>query len=279
MTAHAAAPHPGALAPDAPVGAAAWDLRLARAVPFALVCTLIAAAGHALAGGGNVAPAALATGFAAVLVLAAAFGGRERSLGAIAGALGAGQLGLHCLFHAFGGHATAAAGAMAGSHHGGGSGPLTLPQVAGRLLCNEARPGTLAGLPGSPTAEQLVAGAGLDPRAYAAAPWWQGGLFGMTPSMLAGHLAAALVAGWWLRRGEAALWRLVRITATAAREHWATPLRSAFALAAALLGGLLGTPGPARRYGARGGDDPLPAGAALRHSVVRRGPPFGALAY
>ncbi|WP_406200895.1 hypothetical protein OH807_20505 [Kitasatospora sp. NBC_01560] len=281
MTAHAAAPHPGAPAPDAPVGAAAWDLRLARAVPFALVCTLIAAAGHALAGGGNVAPAALATGFGAVLVLAVAFGGRERSLGAIAGALGAGQLGLHCLFHAFGGHAATAAGAMAGMHHGGagGSGPLTLPQVAGRLICNEARPGTLAGLPGNPSAEQLVSSAGLDPKAFAVAPWWQDGLFGMTASMLAGHLAAALVAGWWLRRGEAALWRLLRITASAARERWATPLRTVLALAAALLRGLLGTPGPARRFGARGGESPLPGGALLRHSVVRRGPPAGALAY
>ncbi|MCG6494842.1 hypothetical protein [Kitasatospora sp. A2-31] len=276
MTAHAAAPHPGDPAPDAPVGAAAWDLRLARAVPFALVCTLIAAAGHALAGGGNVAPTTLAAGFAAVLVLAVALGGRERSLGAIAGVLGAGQLGLHFLFHALGGHGAAAAG----MHHGAaGSGPLTLHEVAGRLICNEANPGTLAGLSGGPTPEQLVAGAGLDPSAFAAAPWWQGGLFGLTPSMLAGHLAAALVAGWWLRRGEAALWRLVRIAATAAREHWAAPLRTAFALAAVLLGGLLGTPGPVRRYGARGGEGPLPAGAALRHSVVRRGPPFGALAY
>ncbi|MFJ6136960.1 hypothetical protein [Kitasatospora sp. NPDC092286] len=279
MTALAAAPLPGAPAPDAPVGAAAWDLRLARAVPFALVCTLIAAGGHALAGGGNVALPALATGFAVVLVLAVALGGRERSLTAIAGALGAGQLGLHGLFHAFGGHAGTAAGAMAGMQHGG-SGPLTLPQVAGRLICNEARPGTLTGLPGNPSVEQLVSSAGLDPQAYAVVPWWQGGVFGMTSSMLAAHLAAALVAGWWLRRGEAALWRLLRITAEAAREHWATPLRTAFALVAELLRGLIGTSGgPARRYGARGGENPPPAGAALRHSVVRRGPPLGALAY
>ncbi|MGW2249569.1 hypothetical protein ACWCXH_05155 [Kitasatospora sp. NPDC001660] len=275
MTALAAAQHPGAPAPDAPVGAAAWDLRLARAVPFALVCTLIAAAGHSLTGGGDVALPALATGFAAVLALAVAFGGRERSLAAIAGALGAGQLGLHCLFHGFGGHA---ASAMAGMHHGG-SGPLTLPQVAGRLICNEAHPGTLAGLTGGPTAEQLVSSAGLDPAAFPAVPWWQGGVFGMTPSMLAGHLAAALVAGWWLRRGEAALWRLVRVAATAAREHWAAPLRTAFALVAALLRGLFGVAGPARRFGARSGECPLPGGVALRHSVVRRGPPVGALAY
>ncbi|MFF7992346.1 hypothetical protein ACFZDG_21435 [Kitasatospora xanthocidica] len=280
MTALAASPLPGAPGPAQPVPAAAWDLRLARAVPFALVCTLIAAAGHALAGGGNVPPTALAAGFAAVLALAAACGGRERSLAAIAGALGAGQLGLHCLFHGFSGFNGSVPGTagMAGMHHGG-SGPLTVPQVAGRLICNEARPGTLDGLPGSPSPEQLVSSAGLDPHAFAAAPWWQGGVLGMTPSMLAGHLAAALVAGWWLRRGEAALWRLLRVAASAAREQWAAPLRSVFALVAALLRGLFGAAGPVRRFGAAGGESPLPAGAVLRHSVVRRGPPCGALAY
>ncbi|MGW7449263.1 hypothetical protein [Kitasatospora sp. NPDC054795] len=274
MTALAAAPLPGAPGPAQPVGSAAWDLRLARAVPFALVCTLIAAAGHALAGGGNVPPTALALGFAAVLAFAAVCGGRERSLAGIAGALGAGQLALHCLFHGFNGFN----GSMPGMHHGG-PGPLTVPQVAGRLICNEARPGTLLGLSGGPSAEQLVTSAGLDPHAFAAAPWWQAGVLGMTPSMLAGHLGAALVAGWWLRRGEAALWRLLRVAATAAREHWAAPLRTAFALVAALLRGLFGVAGPARRFGARGGESLFPTGAVLRHSVVRRGPPCGALAY
>ncbi|MBD0692646.1 hypothetical protein [Streptomyces sp. CBMA123] len=269
MTALPATPFQGTPVPARPVGAAAWDLRLARAVPFAVVCTLIAAAGHALAGGGNVPPAALATGFAAVLVLAVACGGRERSLAAIAGALGAGQLGLHCLFHGLGGHG------FAGMDHGA----MTMPQAAGRLICNEARPGTLVGLPGGASPEQLVSSAGLDPHAYAAAPWWQGGVLGMTPSMLAGHLAAALVAGWWLRRGEAALWRLVRVAASAAREHWATPLRWALVLVAVLLRGLSGAAGPVRRFGAGGGGSRLSAGAVLRHSVVRRGPPCGAFAY
>lgn len=273
MTAHPAAPLPGAAAPDAPVRAAAWDLRLARALPFALVCTLIAAAGHALAGGGDVAPPALAAGFAAVLAAAAVLGGRERSGLAIAGALGAGQVALHCLFHGLGAHATG----MAGMSHGA-SAAMTAHQVAGRLLCNEGHPGTLIGLPAGTTPEQLISDAGLDPAAYAAAPWWQGGVFGMTPVMLAGHLAAALVAGWWLRRGEAALWRLLRITAAAAQEL-AAPLRTAFALLASLLRGLLGTPGGAPRpYGAYEVAKRLPAGAALRHSVVRRGPPAAAFA-
>ena len=272
MTDHPAAPHPGAPAPDAPVAVAAWDLRLARAVPFALFCTLTAAAGHALAGGGDLALPALGGGFVAVLALAAALGGRERPLAAIAGALAVGQLGLHTLFHGLGTHASA----MAGMRHGA-SDAMTVPQLAARLVCNEAHPGTLVGLPGGATAEQVISSAGLDPADYAAAPW-QGGVFGLTPSMLAGHLAAALVAGWWLRRGEAALWRLLRLTATAARDL-AAPLRSAFALLATLLRGLLGAPGGARRPDrARESGLPLPVAAALRHSVVRRGPPAAAFA-
>ncbi|MFC9325881.1 hypothetical protein [Kitasatospora sp. NPDC057015] len=274
MTDHPATPHPGAAVPDAPVRAAAWDLRLARALPFALVCTLIAAAGHALAGGGDVTLPTLATGFAAVLALAALLGGRERSLAGIAGALGAGQLALHGLFHGSGAaHATS----MAAMGHGA-SGPMTAPQLAVRLLCNEAHPGTLTGLPGGTSAEQIISNAGLDPNDYAAAAWWQGGLFGLTPAMLAGHLAAALVAGWWLRRGEAALWRLLRITAAAAKEL-AAPLRTALALLASLLRGLLGTPGGSvRPYGTGEGTWRLPPAAALRHSVVRRGPPRVAFA-
>ncbi|MFE2910046.1 hypothetical protein ACFRKE_33985 [Kitasatospora indigofera] len=274
MTDHPATAHPGAAAPDAPVRAAAWDLRLARALPFALVCTLAAAVGHAASGSGDVALPALAGGFAAVLVFAALLGGRERSLTGIAAALGAGQLGLHVLFHSTAAHATA----MPGMTHGG-TGPMTAPQLAVRLLCNEAHPGTLAGLPGGTTAEQVISNAGLDPAAYAAAPWWQDGLFGLTPGMFAGHLAAALVAGWWLRRGEAALWRLLRITAAAAKEL-ATPLRTVFALVTVLLRGLLGTPGgTVRRTGTGTGNLRLPVAAALRHSVVRRGPPAGAFAH
>ncbi|WP_371480233.1 hypothetical protein [Kitasatospora sp. NBC_00315] len=273
MTDHPAAPHPGAAAPDAPVRSAAWDLRLARAVPFALLCTLTAAAGHALTGGGDVAVPALAAGFAGVLVLAAVLAGRERPLAAIATALGAGQLALHALFHGFGAHATA----MDGMRRGG-SGAMTMPEVAGRLLCNEGHPGTLVGLPGGTSAEQLISDAGLDPQSYAAAPWWQGGVLGLSPAMFAGHLAAALVAGWWLRRGEVALWRLVRLTAAAAQE-WAAPLRTAFALLVTLLRGLLGAPGTALRpYGPGEGNLRLPVAAALRHSVVRRGPPAAAFA-
>ncbi|MGK4582268.1 hypothetical protein [Kitasatospora sp. HPMI-4] len=270
MTDHHAAPRAGAAAPDLRAPAAAWDLRVARAVPFALVCTLIAAAGHAMVGGGDVALPALAAGFAAVCLPAVLLGGRERSLAAIAGALGAGQLGLHLLFHGLGQHS-----AMAGMHTAAGQGgPLTLTQVAGRLVCDDAGRTGLTVIP-SASPEQLVSAAGLDPQAYAAAP--HDALPGITPSMLLGHLAAAVLAGWWLRRGEAALWRLLRVTAAVAQEC-ATELRTAFALLAALLLGAAAEARPTGLTRGRAEDWRLPVAAALRHSVIRRGPPVAAFA-
>ncbi|GAA1992161.1 hypothetical protein [Kitasatospora viridis] len=274
MSSHRPAATPGAAEPaprrfgvPAPRGAG-WDLRLLRAVPFAAVCTLIAALGHHLAQGCPVAPRTVALGFTAVLLPSAALGGRERSLAGIAGALGIGQLGLHLLFHTVGQAATA------------GTGGLTLDQLAGRLVCNDM-PGMRGMLPPGTDPAALVGAAGLDPHAVAAAapmahgPWW---LFGLTPAMLLGHLLAAVVAGWWLRCGEAALWRLVRSAGRAAREltRWTAPLYRALALLAALLRGLTAErPRPVRRRPER---HRLPVAVVLRHSVVRRGPPAAAWA-
>ncbi|WP_051813817.1 hypothetical protein [Kitasatospora sp. MBT63] len=299
MTDRHRAPRRGAAATPTGAPAAAWDLRVARAVPFALVCTLIAAAGHALVGGGEVGLPALASGFAVVTAAAVLLGGRERSAAAIAGALGIGQLGLHLLFH---GLATAAAGASAvagpmagmtgmtgapgtGAAGGQAAGIGVLPALAGRLICDD-RPGNgPSALPPGSTAEQVVSAAGLDPQAYTVGAHAGAGhvsgiaaaFAGMSPSMLLGHLAAALVAGWWLRRGEAALWRLVRVTAVAARE-WAIPLRSALTLLAAVLLGPLADGRELRRPTGPAEDWRLPGAAALRHSVHRRGPPLTAFA-
>ncbi|GAA2105587.1 hypothetical protein GCM10009759_42890 [Kitasatospora saccharophila] len=275
MTDPTAAARRGAAVPARRVPVAAWDLRLLRAVPFALVCTLVAAFGHARAGGA-VAPDVLLLGFAAVCAAAALVGGRERSLAAIATALAGGQLGLHLLFHFFGGGlgggAPMAHARMAGA---GAADPLAV--VAGRLLCDDAPGNGLTVVPLDTTPEQVVSAAGLDPQAVvaAAAPHAAAGWLGLTPGMLLGHLAAALVAGWWLRRGEAALWRLVRTAALTARE-WAAPLRGAVALLGALLLGA-GHPVAPRRTG-RPEDWPLPVAAVLRHSLPRRGPPAVAFA-
>ncbi|MFD7643905.1 hypothetical protein ACFV4P_24985 [Kitasatospora sp. NPDC059795] len=273
MTDPTAAARRGAALPAARAAAAAWDLRVLRAVPFALVCTLVAAFGHARAGGA-VAPDTLAAGFAAVCAAAALLGGRERSLGSIAAALGVGQLGLHLLFHRFG---EGLGGGAATAHPGmaGNGGSDALVSAAGRLLCNDTPGDGLTVVPVDTTADQVVSAAGLDPQAFATvAPHAVGGL-GLTSGMVLAHLAAAVVAGWWLRRGEAALWRLVRTAALTARE-WAAPLRTAVALLVALLlGGE--RPAPTRRAG-RPEDWPLPVAAALRHCVLRRGPPAVAFA-
>ncbi|KAB7842769.1 hypothetical protein [Streptomyces mobaraensis] len=83
--------------------------------------------------------------------------------------------------------------------------------------------------------------------------------------LLAGHLAAGLLAAAWLARGEAAFGRLVRAAGAAAFR----PLR----LATARTTPAARMPAPARPvpYVHRPGARPL-----LLHSVIRRGPPVQA---
>ncbi|MFJ2033804.1 MFS transporter [Streptosporangium sp. NPDC087985] len=81
--------------------------------------------------------------------------------------------------------------------------------------------------------------------------------------MLIAHLTVALVTGWWLARGEAALWALLR----SAGRRLGRMLRLLPAPA---------TPGP--RMGAVFPPvAPAPARGVLRHTVSRRGPPLPAV--
>lgn len=76
--------------------------------------------------------------------------------------------------------------------------------------------------------------------------------------MLAAHLAASLIAGWWLRHGEARAWRLCRWLAAAVTllPRSLAPLR---------VDERPVLPAPSRRV--------PPAAVPLRHAVSRRGPP------
>jgi hypothetical protein len=274
----------GRTAAAAPAG-----LRVLRAVPFATVCVVVSALGHSVASDCVLPPATLLTAWLGVLAVAAALAGRERGLPAITGGLAAGQLGLHLVFHFLSG---TAAGGMSGDMAGmggmgasGGSsaGSTALDRLAGQLLCG---PG-LHRLPHGATAAEVVRRAGLDPSAYAGTGGGHGlsvpvwfcshplGL-GLTPAMVCGHLLAAAVAGWWLRRGELAFLGLIRRGA-----QYTLPLCGVLALAAALLGGRLGlTPQAAvRPTGPGEAERPLPRGALLRHVVSRRGPPCAAGRY
>ncbi|MER7397337.1 hypothetical protein ABT381_17710 [Streptomyces sp. NPDC000151] len=291
-----------------PEGRAAADLRLLRAAVFTAACVALAAAGHMIGSCATVPLWTLGAGCVGVLAVAAPLAGRERTLPGIAVALAFGQLALHALFMA--GQRGMAVQLPADGVRG-------LSDHAAIGLARQMTCGFGTGRLDAAQARQMLAGAGIGPAAathaaHAAAGHDMAGhgatasgagsgahsglsaavhhfdfgsLAGLLPSlpMLLGHLLAALAAGWLLRRGEAALWRLVRLSAPAAREAATAALlgalRTALRLVRALCAGLLGAANPTPRASASYGHDKAgPEELALQHSVVRRGPPHFALA-
>ncbi|MFE7481791.1 hypothetical protein [Streptomyces sp. NPDC057552] len=285
-----------------PVAHAGAGLRLMRAAVFTAVCVVLSAAGHAFAAGATVPAWTLLAGFLGVLAVAAALAGRERSLPSIAGALAAGQVALHALF-AYGSHGSAQAVAAAAPR---GSGENPLIRFAAGLVCG-AGPGQLD----AADAHRIITTAGIDPStlspghghlassagaaeaagtagsALAAAPDGGSGLasaYAAVVALLPGvpmflaHLLAALAAGWLLRRGEAALFRLAHLSAYGAQELAAgarlRSLRAALALVRALRAGAREQLACGPRALRTADDDPVPtAGDPLQHLVIRRGPP------
>ncbi|GCD36244.1 hypothetical protein OEIGOIKO_04004 [Streptomyces chrestomyceticus JCM 4735] len=269
---------------------AAADLRLLRAAVFTAVCVALSAAGHMIGSCAAVPLWTLGVGCAAVFAVAAPLAGRERSLPGIAVALAVGQLALHTVF-ALGQHRMATAPAAGPAPAGGGLSDQAAISLARHITCGLGA-GQLDGAqarrilhtsvigPGGPAASAGGAGHAMDPATAATAA------HGLLPSlpMLLAHLLAALAAGWLLRRGEAALWRLVRLSAPAAREASAAAealvgaLRGVLALVRALCAGLLTADvRPVARF-SYGDDQARPQELSLQHSVVRRGPPALALA-
>lgn len=280
------------------------DFRLLRAAVFAAACVTVSAAGHIFAAGASVPFGSLALGFAGVLLLALLLAGRERSLPGIVGLLAFGQLALHTVFSGGQAHATAAAGA--GGNGGGPGSDSGVVAMARKLLCDDSAMGmsearahrvvTQAGLSPDSAAGAGTAGGASAHAGHAGHPHGGGGIpFSETPfdclrgaaraalgmldlPMLLGHLAAALLLGWLLRRGEAALWRLVRLSAqvaAAADERVAArALRTAFAYVRALHAELM-PDAPVRVTFGAPRDELAPRSVTLQHSVHRRGPPVG----
>ncbi|WP_239137261.1 MFS transporter [Sphaerisporangium rufum] len=182
-------------------------LRLLRAAVFAVVCVLLAVAGHRAAGGAGPAGWAVAAATAAVTAVTALLTGRERSAQTINGFLVATQFVLHELFGA------SESGISAAFH--------------------------------------LRHGDGL----------------GTDIGMLTAHLTVTLITGWWLARGEYALWSVLRRLGTLVVR----PLLALLALLARGPAGPVRPAAPAPRH-------LLPVMAPrLRHAVSRRGPPLPAL--
>ncbi|MEU5275927.1 hypothetical protein AB0G87_05905 [Streptomyces asoensis] len=262
------------------------DLRLLRASVFAAVCVVLAAAGHTMASCATVPLWTMGAGFLGVLTVVAPLAGRERSLPGIAVLLAAGQTALHTLF-GLGQHTTSASASAASS----AVSDATLVERAARLVC-----GATAAAISPARAQQILIDARLYPSDATGDGTDMSGMAGMTgahhpadaltgagPSMallpslpmLLGHVLAAVAAGWLLRRGDTALLRLLALSAHGVAEAaLVRSLRGALALVRALLAGLPTAPGAGPRL-ARTAPRTVrpPRTTALRHSVVRRGPP------
>ncbi|MGW0736315.1 hypothetical protein [Streptomyces sp. NPDC002851] len=260
-------------------------LRLLRAVVFAAVCVALSAGGHAIASCASVPLWSLGVGFLAVFAVAAPLAGRARTLPGIAAGLAVGQLGLHALF-GIGQHCLA--GAWTGSGATARSAAdAYLVERAARLMCGGA-----AGM--SPAdARRVLTTAGLDPAAGAAsgaghqhgghaAADAAGSLAGthvdaLLPDvpMLLGHLLAAAVTGWLLRRGDLALLRLMELSVYGVEEGaLVRSLRAALALVRSLRTGLPGAPaGQVPPALTTLWSVPEPRTTVLEDSVIRRGPP------
>ncbi len=268
-------------------------LRLLRAAFFTTVCVALTAGGHVLASCAAVPGWTLGVAWLVTFAVVAPLSGRQRSLPGIAAGLAAGQLVLHSLF-ALAQRGVAGLPAVGHAH---GDGARALPPgvapdsadgrlivLAARLVCDE--PGKIS----VAKARRIVGDSGLDPDRHAQTGAAVAGavrhgsgsvLDAVLPSlpMLLGHLLAALAAGWLLRRGDAALWRIVALSAAPAREvadaALVRTLRAAFALVGAVCAGLSRSAVGPRPWAARaGGETPArPRVLALHHAVIRRGPP------
>lgn len=252
---------------------------------FTAACVVLSAAGHTLASCATVPWWTLLAGFLGVFAVMAPLAGRERSMPSIATALAGGQIALHTLF-GLGTHGVPSASTS------GAAGDGSLIRFAASLVCG-AGPDQL----NAAAAHRIVTDAGIDPATVTAmdqghqhmatttgtavtAVTDPAALAGLLPSlpMLLGHLLAALATGWLLRRGEIALFRLVRLSAHGAKQLMAgarlRALRAALALVRALRARPPGEPATGPHIPRTAVDAPAPAtGDPLQHLVIRRGPP------
>lgn len=209
--------------------------RLARSAVFAAVCVVTSALGHAMMSGSSMPAWAVGYAFAGVTAGAWWLTGRERGAVMVTGSTVVTQLVLHVVFM------------FSQMVHGTG-----LPATA---------PTAMAGMPGMNPASYggTVVGAGAQAHAGMGM-----GSHEWSTGMLLAHTLAALVCGLWLWRGEAAVYLLGRALAT----FLVAPLRLALLVFAAT------RPRSAPRTGAVATPTTQFGHWALRHSVIRRGPPL-----
>jgi hypothetical protein len=211
----------------------------ARAGVFAALCVLVGALGHDAFSVGAIPVWALVVGGGVTFLVVRPLTLRERGLPTILVLMGAVQVGLHQLF-------------AAAQHKNSAAMQMAMPP-RGAYWCGHTEPA------GVTQAMHNVAGAAPSQHS-------------MTTGMWAAHVVAALVAAWWLRRGEAAVWSLARslglalitplvLLVAALVRQWARPRHAPTAA--------LATTTPAR----------LGPGRLLQSGLARRGPPMAAAAF
>lgn len=223
-------------------------LRALRAAVFAALCVTLASTSHVLMAKAPLPLPAVAGAFAAVFGLAYLVTARpECGFWALAGLMVPMELALDTLLTT-GQQACygPAGGPVTGSWRSFNEAVLCHGHVGPEHAATFAS--SVAAVPGGAQGTAAVASAG-------ALPWL----------LLAVHVVAGLLASFWLRRGEAALGRLVRAAVLAA-------FRPLLLAVAAVRGALAAGPRRTPRA-ARGTVPGRPAGHRLHHAVVRRGPP------
>ncbi|WP_406175862.1 hypothetical protein [Streptomyces sp. NBC_00996] len=227
-------------------------LRLVRAGVFAAVCVVTTSLGHALMSGDVLPWWAVVLAFAGTASGAWWLTGRERGAATVVGATVVAQGLLHLLFslaHRLV-HASATASA---EQHASGTQAMTVSH-SGMVMHHSG-------------ADMVMHHHGMMGES-SGAPLTSSVMHGTSARMLLAHLLAAVVCGLWLWRGEAAVHRLGRALAAVL---FAPLRRVCRVLFRARPEGWM----PSGR--AAVGDGALPGAvpSALRHTVVRRGPPWG----
>jgi hypothetical protein len=195
-----------------------------RAAVFAAVCVMLSASAHTIMGHGSAPGWAQAAGFALVFTAARIVAVRERGLVCIGVLMLGAQVGLHLLFDAAVQPVTVHMDAM----------PAGMPGMIGMT----------ADMPGMVSSTSAMGR--------------------LSVGMVLGHVAAAAVVTWWLRRGEAAVFAV----AHGVGLRLDGVLRLLFRTFANAVGPVVQVP-----HIRRADEVFFPVAEVLRFAVVRRGPP------
>jgi hypothetical protein len=179
-----------------------------RAAVFAAVCLGLGVTAHRLMSGAAIPAWAMVLGGFGAYVPARLGTRRERGLAGIIVLMGVAQVALHLLF-AFAQDTAVAAATM----------PARMPMSAPMSAMHGASSGSSAsmpgmampgmGMPGTAVPGMTAHGTGMPGTAlHGMSMSGAGGAMRMSVGMLLGHVLAAAICAWWLRRGEAAVHRL-----------------------------------------------------------------------